>query len=253
MNYIIDILAFFIFILSICLITCTNKIKIIIVIIFLISVISILYKNKEAFAPDITPITSKYLFDKTAVDLVINNLFNKNNIRLNQVNFDNLTVSKKTTQLEALYPVGSIIILYNNKTPQKEGLPGEWSQIEAGRVLATSGKFNGNDVVNEDIKAADTYGSENVKLIESDIANHCHNISAETVFGNGKNGSKNKFAISYNWYNNNHKVTKVNSDDKFAQWKTYNTLDETGKSTPNNNEHNNMPPYLLVYVWKRTK
>lgn len=147
-----------------------------------------------------------------------------------------LTVKGKTL-LNLIYPIGSIYMSVNNVSPATL-LGGTWEQIK-NRFL---------------IGCGDTYaagaigGSATVTLTANEMPSHQghlydnYNDNAYT----DRNGDTNSYYLSssaagYSKYEN--RPYKVVSGNEFVM---------QGYSRGGGAAHNNMPPYLAVYMWKRT-
>lgn len=117
------------------------------------------------------------------------------------------------------YPIGSIYLSVTNINPANY-FGGIWEQIENVFLLACSDKH----------KAGSTGGEENHTLTVEEMPKHKHTANTIFPFSPGSNytGVPNSSATSYNAV-------------------------ETGtiNATGGNKAHNNMPPYLAVYMWKR--
>ena len=138
--------------------------------------------------------------------------------------------SIKTQVMQAIYPVGSIIINENPTNPATTFGFGTWERIQ-GRFL-----FAADDAR----PAGNTGGEETHTLTIEEIPFHKHTpLTVHTVA---------------NW-------TSVSPGDMYGslargpvkqgsdEWKD----DQTRITGVGNNQpHNNMPPYLSVYCWKRT-
>ena len=120
--------------------------------------------------------------------------------------------------LNLVYPVGSIFLSVNSTSPATL-FGGTWLQIEDKFLLAAGSTY----------LAGDTGGEATHTLTINEMPAHRHGVYYRAVVGNG------------------------------SQW----TIDPGTKGTANDGEwaiqdaggngaHNNMPPYLVVYVWKRT-
>lgn len=120
------------------------------------------------------------------------------------------------------YPVGSIYMSVNNVNPS-EFFGGTWEQIKD-RFLLACGTTYSNGV---------TGGEATHKLTVNEMPSHNHGIDT-SINASSWNGSNN----SLGRLNGGTVEYKAG-----APW-IYNT----GGSQA----HNNMPPYLAVYVWKRT-
>ena len=121
-----------------------------------------------------------------------------------------------------LYPVGSIYISVNNANPRTL-FGGTWEQIKDTFLLAAGTTY----------KAGNTGGEATVTLTENEIPAHRHKIAYPNA--GGDYGDAN---IGYPSSSNTKKT-----------W-----LAELCKteSVGGGAAHNNMPPYLAVYMWKRT-
>ena len=136
-------------------------------------------------------------------------------------------IDTKTT-LAAVYPVGSIYINATNSTNPGTLLGfGTWVAFGAGRVPV------GIDSSDTDFDTAEeTGGAKTVSLSTSQLPSHTHSISYTESGPGGANISANFFAgISNN---------------------TAGALSHTTGSTGSGSAHNNVQPYIVVYMWKRT-
>ena len=125
-------------------------------------------------------------------------------------------ISQKATLLD-VYPVGSIYMSVNEVNPATL-FGGTWERIKD-RFLLASGDTYSNGA---------TGGEATHKLTIDELPTHNHNIA-------GAYGGLGDGGILQRGYQEG-TVGK-------AMGATY-----TGKDIP----HNNMPPYLAVYMWKRT-
>lgn len=120
--------------------------------------------------------------------------------------------------LEAIYPVGSIYISVNSTNPQTL-FGGTWEQLKD-RFLLGAGDTYSNGA---------TGGEATHTLTIDEMPSHAHNYFVDTSAGN-------KYGVSIN--NIQYEKGEIN-------WAS--TYDRGGGQA-----HNNMPPYLVVYMWKRT-
>lgn len=126
----------------------------------------------------------------------------------------------KAMILNWIYPVGIIIHFAENVDPNAI-MPGQkWEKIEGRFLLASS----------EDYPLKATGGEKEHTLTISEMPSHDHRQRFNNTYGSEYGG----FAASESKYNSNY-------------WWCINTA-PTGGGQP----HNNMPPYLVVNVWKRT-
>lgn len=126
--------------------------------------------------------------------------------------------------LGLIYPVGAIYMSTNNVNPGTL-FGGTWTQIKDRFLLAAGTTY----------AAGATGGEAKHKLEIAELPSHKHSMNKSR----------------YSYY---HGATQSASDAKEAvMTDNYDTanLNETW-ATGKNTAHNNMPPYVAVYVWKRT-
>lgn len=121
------------------------------------------------------------------------------------------------------YPVGSIYMSVLNVNPSNY-FGGTWEQIKDVFLLASGTKY----------KAGSTGGSATHTLKISEMPKHSHRQVGHTTANSG----------SY-------------IGIRMVQMSSVNTANTTSidgsEQTGGNEAHNNMPPYLAIYVWKRIK
>lgn len=126
----------------------------------------------------------------------------------------------------SVYPVGSIYISTSNINPATI-IGGTWSQITDTFLLAAGSKYS----------AGSTGGEETHTLTVSEMPSHKHvglDIDGVFVFGWDKGSVKGFDFMSTNY--------------------NYSTANRIGTGYAGGSQpHNNMPPYLAVYVWKRVQ
>ena len=125
-----------------------------------------------------------------------------------------------STVLSKVYPVGSIYMSVNSTNPQNL-FGGTWVQIKDRFLLAAGTTY----------KAGATGGEATHTLTENEIPEHRHSI----WFPNA--GGEQSAAIGY---------PEAGSKNTW-----YAEASKTG-GAGGGGAHNNMPPYLAIYVWKRT-
>lgn len=125
-----------------------------------------------------------------------------------------------STVLSKVYPVGSIYMSVNSTNPQNL-FGGTWVQIKDRFLLAAGTTY----------KAGATGGEATHTLTENEIPEHRHSI----WFPNA--GGEQSAAIGY---------PEAGSKNTW-----YAEASKTG-GAGGGGAHNNMPPYLSVYVWQRT-
>lgn len=120
----------------------------------------------------------------------------------------------KSELLDLVYPVGSVYISYNSTSPAAL-FCGSWTQIQGRFLLASDGAH----------PAGSTGGEATHTLTEGEMPRHVHNghfINLSTAGG-----------FDY---------------APGGQYAADSDTTPTGGGQP----HNNMPPYLAVYIWQRT-
>ena len=120
----------------------------------------------------------------------------------------------------APYPVGSVYTSENSTSPA-ELFGGTWEQLKDRFLLATGDTY----------EAGSTGGEAQHTLTVNEMPEHTHTIGNGTITVN----SESKGNVGY--ANNNSILESVTNSTVYAK----------GGSQP----HNNMPPYLAVYMWKR--
>ena len=127
--------------------------------------------------------------------------------------------------IDLIYPIGSIYMSVNSVKPSAL-FGGTWEQIQDRFLLASGSSYS----------AGSTGGEASHTLTIDEMPKHNHQ-SLKWMSGDGSSFGVNDsgngtFRMSY---------TMASSDDSiYTGYK--------GENVP----HNNMPPYLAVYVWKRT-
>lgn len=136
--------------------------------------------------------------------------------------------------LDNVYPVGSIYMNVNSTNPGTL-FGGTWEQIQGRFLLGMSSSY----------PAGSQGGEAEHTLSTNEMPAHSHNFSYHDTDGN-KSWSGNSVTRIGTAYPEDLGVDMALG----ANWgsRGYLTLDNIG----GNQAHNNMPPYLSVYIWKRT-
>lgn len=117
--------------------------------------------------------------------------------------------------LEVIYPVGSIYMSMNSTNPGT-WFGGTWERIQDTFLLAAGTTY----------AAGDTGGEATHTLTVNEIPSHGHNVT---------------------WTPSN-----IGSGNAFRAMAPNTANTQPTTNTGGGQAHNNMPPYLAVYVWKRT-
>ena len=130
-----------------------------------------------------------------------------------------LKLSNSDIKLSAdlIYPVGSIYMSVNSTNPSTL-FGGTWEQIKDKFLLSCGDTYSNGS----------TGGEATHTLTVDEMPSHTHNNYMG--WGDGTLGSG---------------YARVDTSSPKTQWQF--------GATGGNKAHNNMPPYLAVYVWKRTK
>lgn len=123
--------------------------------------------------------------------------------------------------LDNVYPVGSIYMNVNSTNPGTL-FGGTWERIQGKFLLGMSSSY----------PAGSQGGEASHTLTVSEMPNHTHSIIGYSASGNDYSGSDADLSFNYN-------STMVGWSGRTA-------------SEGDSQAHNNMPPYLSVYIWKRT-
>lgn len=128
--------------------------------------------------------------------------------------------------IDVIYPVGAIYMSTNSTSPQSL-FGGTWERIED-KFLLASGTTYSNGA---------TGGSATVTLSENQMPSHKHTAGKyDDAFELGNEG----FASG------NRSGVYINTNSSTSSARIHTNYTGGGQA------HNNMPPYLAVYVWKRT-
>ena len=164
--------------------------------------------------------------------------------------------------LNAAYPVGSIYMSVASTSPA-ELFGGTWERITGRFLLAATdnGAEGGNS--NASIKPGYTGGEASHVITTGEMAAHTHgqkSLTGTWRFRDTASGNHDMILNSWGIASHSHATAWSGTHDKQAvssQGNNYyndasvnatHTHDSVGSGTA----HNNMPPYLAVYVWKRT-
>lgn len=132
-------------------------------------------------------------------------------------------LAQKATFLEAAYPVGAIYMSTASTSPKTLFGFGTWSRIKDTFLLSAGDTYS----------AGATGGSATHTLTEDEMPSHYHTANGTPTTDPEKQTG---IALRSTKHSNNYTGTTVLRTAA------------AGGDQP----HNNMPPYLAVYVWKRT-
>jgi microcystin-dependent protein len=161
--------------------------------------------------------------------------------------------------LNKTYPIGSVYISVSATSPATL-FGGTWVAFGAGRVLV------GRDASDPDFDTAEETGGEKTHTLTiAEMPSHTHIQDAHGhVASTGSAGAHthslrmhSTVSGSYpyvkgemnpgNWYGNN-----VSTAGAHTHTVTVNNTTATNQNTGGGSAHNNLQPYITVYMWKRT-
>ena len=154
----------------------------------------------------------------------------KNNLNKNTSDIASLN-STIEEYWKTIYPIGSIYISTIATFNPNTVWGGTWEQTASGRCLIGA---------NSTYPLGSTGGEAEHTLTLNEIPSHDHNLSdwAMSWKQNGVQGEVNlNVSATAEAWSNNHGYFKS----------------QTSKTTGGDQPHNNMQPYLAVYMWKRTR
>lgn len=137
----------------------------------------------------------------------------------------------------AAYPVGSIYMSVNATNPGTL-FGGTWERIQGRFLLAADA----------DHVAGSTGGEETHALTVDEMPAHTHDGKTRQI---GKINAAPDLKESSNVSEVNVQYAERGTGTATWNWSSY-RWDDTPDSNGNNQPHNNMPPYIAVYCWKRT-
>ena len=143
------------------------------------------------------------------------------------------------------YPIGSIYLAVNNINPESI-FGGKWEQIKDRFLLGAGSTYT----------AGNTGGSATHTLTTNEMPSHTHKQNAHYHAGlsyAGPDGGGNTCVVS-TYYDGtgcielgwSRSSTGQPYDNVFTKYAT-----ATNQNTGGGKAHNNMPPYLVVFIWKR--
>lgn len=157
-----------------------------------------------------------------------------------KINADKLGGRTLAEIMLALYPVGAVYISVNSTSPASL-FGGEWTQINGRFLIGTGAPENNDDGTspgNYDKTLGSKGGEANHTLTVNEMPSHVHesiqangDIYYKILYGQGGSITTNAGTVNYTTGSGGFEL----------------------KTSPSggSQRHNNMPPYLAVYMWKR--
>lgn len=218
------------------------------------------------------------IIDDEATTGIINDTESKANQTYSSNKIEN-KFTNKSELINLIYPVGSIYMSVNNVSPGTF-LGGKWEALTdkflvgAGSTYAkgaTGGNASVTLTTNHLPQHSHTINSGNTSSsgtkttagfrgVEGTIASsggHAHTYHQNLGYGYGETNHTNSIGSGYgNWYLQSNSSVSVGGDGSHTHKFTpsgylYGATDNEGKATPT--AVDTLPPYLAVYMWKRTE
>lgn len=162
---------------------------------------------------------------KISYQTLISNLVDNVSVFLD----NNNKLETRPANIEQVYPIGSIYMNTDNSSNPSSYLGfGVWERYNQGRVLISEGLGVDDNGVNEQFNLGDNGGSYTHKLTLSEVPQHTHTSNVSIT---------NQSSVENNAQN--------------AYYTMYRTKSVPSTSTGGNQPHNNIQPYLTVYMWVR--
>lgn len=166
------------------------------------------------------------------------------NLTVQSVNASSISIASNIyVWLDAIHPVGSIYMSVNDTNPSQV-FGGQWEQIKDTFLLAC-----GDTYAN-----ATTGGEANHVLTTSEMPTHSHTASTNNT-GEHRHAFRGWWTTKGDGSATYACVARSQQADA-AEYGPFETAGDHSHTVTVNNTgegqaHNNMPPYLAVYVWKR--
>ena len=141
----------------------------------------------------------------------------------NIVSLDGTIYIQNKTFLDRTYPVGSIYMSVNSTSPATL-FGGTWVELQGRFLLGRSASYGNGS----------TGGAASVAISTAQMPSHGHTIRGWNIGANGALPD----TTPYNWV----------GYDRSGWYSAEGVITKTGSGSA----HDNMPPYLAVYMWKRT-
>lgn len=156
---------------------------------------------------------------------------------------------KRYVDIDTVYPVGSIYLSVNNTNPSNL-FGGTWEQIQDRFLLGAGSTYS----------AGSTGGEATHKLTVDEMPSHTHTPTTSTP--NTDTYNQYAFTINRHFSSSSTQRFAVDKGSGYTVMGANKSADDYGGNNDINQSlttaptggsiaHNNLPPYLVVYMWKR--
>ena len=169
-----------------------------------------------------------------------------NNTQIATCGFVRNAIAKYAPMLDTMkkiYPVGSIYMSTVSTNPATLFGFGTWEAMPAGRVLLAQGKSSWGTTYN----AGSTGGEATHQLTVGELPAHNHSASTNTTGSHAHTYRTFYGTTGYGPDGSSDREQTINTGSSGNHSHTV-TINNTGS----NQAHNNLQPYIAVYIWKRT-
>ena len=187
------------------------------------------------------------------------------------------------TLMNEIYPVGSVYISYESTNPS-EKFGGEWERTGEGRTLIGEGTGTDENNIEKIFTSGSTGGEYTHKLTETEMPKHTHTITSSSVSAGSHTHTISGTAASAGSHTHPMYIRK-NATVGGSAWKSgssgdnegtnssriasagahthsvsgtaasngahTHTINSTASNAGSDSFHNNIQPYITVYMWKR--
>ena len=157
-----------------------------------------------------------------------------------------LTNSSEITEEERMlkiYPVGSIYVSINDTNPS-ELFGGTWEAYSQGRTLIGAGTGTDTNNTQKTFSVTETGGEYTHTLTTNEMPSHSHSTTISAASGGSASTLSNNIDI---------RVEGLMINLKNSTYKISGNLTKTSTTAGSGTSHNNIQPYVTVYMWLRTK
>ena len=157
-----------------------------------------------------------------------------------------LTNSSEITEEERMlkiYPVGSIYVSINNTNPS-ELFGGTWEAYSQGRTLIGAGTGTDTNNTQKTFSVTETGGEYSHTLTINEMPSHSHSTTISAATSGSSSANSNNIDI---------KAEDLNINLRNSTSGILGNITKTSTTAGSGTSHNNIQPYVTVYMWLRTE